>query len=45
MDVSDLRVSDEDDRITEKPPPCDQSEQQDRERAHLDARFPFRQQD
>ena len=45
MNVSDMQVPDEDDRIAEQPPPYDQSEQQDRERANVDARQPFGQQD
>ena len=44
MNVSDMQVPDEDDRFAAQPPPHDQSEQQDPERANLDAQFPFRQQ-
>ena len=40
MNVSDIQVPDEDDRVAAQPPPHDQSEQQDRERANLDARCP-----
>ena len=39
MEESDMQVPDEDDRFAAQPPPHDQSEQQDRERAK-DARFP-----
>ena len=42
--VSDMQVPDEDDSFAAQPPPHDQSEQQDRERANLDARFASKQQ-
>ena len=35
MNVADLQVLDEDDRAAAQPPPHDQSEQKDRERANL----------
>ena len=35
MNVNDMQVPDEDDRVAAQPPPHDQSEQQDRERANL----------
>ena len=44
LNVGDMQVPDEDDRFAAQPPPHDQSEQQDRERANLDAQFPFRHQ-
>ena len=37
MNVSDMQVAGEDDRFAAQPPPHDQSKQQDRERANLDA--------
>ena len=39
MNVSDMQVQDEDDRVAAQPPPHDQSEQQDRERANLNGRI------
>ena len=44
INVSDMQVPDEDDRLAAQPPPHDHSTQRDRERANLDAQFPFRQQ-
>ena len=44
MNVSDMQVPDEDDRFAPQPPPNDQSDQQDRERANMDTQLPFRQQ-
>ena len=35
MNVNDMQVPDEDDRVAAQPPPHDQSEQQGRERANL----------
>ena len=36
MNVNDMQVPDEDDRVAAQLPPHDQSEQQDRERMNLD---------
>ena len=35
MNVSDMQIPDEDDRVAAQPPPHDQNEQQDRERANV----------
>ena len=38
MNVSDMQLPDEDDRVAAQPPPYDQNGQQDRERANLNGR-------